>query len=51
VKCGICLYHGDVLQLNICAFYLWELTLNVRLEASLDNMQDWKGKHEESKGN
>jgi hypothetical protein len=27
----------------ICSCYPWEIALNVGLDVSLDNMQDWKG--------
>jgi hypothetical protein len=29
--------------LTIYAYYSWEIVLNVILNASSDNMQDWKG--------
>jgi hypothetical protein len=36
------LYKGDSLQLTICGFYLLEMELNVGLDASFDNICDWK---------
>jgi hypothetical protein len=41
LKCSI-LYKGNGLQLTVCACYLWEMTLNVGLDALFDNIYDWK---------
>lgn len=33
----------DGLRLTVCACYSWEMSLNVSLDASFDNVQDCKG--------
>jgi hypothetical protein len=49
VKCkSSILYNGDCLLFIICVCYSWEMALNVGLDASLDNMQDWKGIREKA---
>jgi hypothetical protein len=48
VRCTV-LHKGDGLRLTICACYLWEMTLNLCLRVSFDNMQDWKGIREKAK--
>jgi hypothetical protein len=48
--CEVSPYKGDGLRLIIRASCSWEMALNVCLETSLDNSQDWKRIHVESKG-
>jgi hypothetical protein len=42
VKCSI-LYKEHGLQYIICACYSWEMSLNVSLDISFDNMWGWNG--------
>jgi hypothetical protein len=37
------MYIEDGLRLIICACYSWEMALNVGLDTSFVNTQDWKG--------
>jgi hypothetical protein len=51
VECKSCcsrriLYKGDDLRLTICAYYAWEVALNVGLDLSCCNIYDWKAKRE-----
>jgi hypothetical protein len=36
------LRKGDGLQLTVCAIYSWEMPLNIGLDESFDNTEDWK---------
>jgi hypothetical protein len=37
------LYKGDDIRLSTWACYSWEMALNVGLDVSFDNMEEWKG--------
>jgi hypothetical protein len=41
-------YKGDCLRLTICMCYSRAVVLNIGLDASFDNMLDWKGAREKS---
>jgi hypothetical protein len=42
VKCSI-LYEGSGSRLTICRCYSWEIALNVGLDVSFKDLQEWKG--------
>jgi hypothetical protein len=47
--CGVFVIKTEVLLWTICLSYLWEMALNVGLDASFGNMQDRKGIREKAR--
>jgi hypothetical protein len=43
------LHKGHGLRLPICACYSWQIELNIGLDVSFDNEQNWKGTWEKER--